>query len=247
MLIPIGSFCRPAYQVREFNIQNNIQPESFPFDWTITSFTALQKILSPAFNPSKTFDLKNLFISKLGSISDNYSGLIFHHDLPPHLVNKYHSGDGGKLIDISPELIASDAINNAKGRFIHTFSKFQDYCKNDHQKIGFIRWCRWGNPDPNVPNLLDNENIFALYEILESFCGHNNFYILRVISKMVNELTPEGALLKYQQYSNIGASMLLMERPGLNGDKTHPNGFGGDTTSWTEALTKFTLDFQIRN
>lgn len=247
MLIPIGSFCRPTYQVREFNIKNNIEPESLPFDWTITSFAALRIILSPEFDPSKTFDLKNLFISKLGSILDNYSGLILHHDLPPHLVSKYQSGDGEKLIDISPELIDSGVIDNAKGRFIHTFNKFKYYCKSDNQKIGFIRWSRWGHPDYLLPNLFDNENIFSLYEILEYFCDHKNFSILRIITKKVDELPAQGSLLKYHQYLNVGASILLTERPGLNGDNTHPNGFGGDTQSWTEALTKFTLDFEIRD
>lgn len=246
MLIPIGSFCRPAYQVRQFNIKNNIEPESLPFDWTITSFTALQKILSPEFNPSQTFNLKNLFITKLGSIFDSYSGLIFHHDLPPDLVSKYQSGDAEKLIDISPELIDSGVINNAKGRFIHTFSKFKDYCKSDYQKIGFIRWSRWGHPDYLFPSLFDNENIFSLYEILEYFCDHKDFCILRIITKKVDELPSQGSLLKYHKYLNIGASMLLMERPGLNGDANHPHGFGGDTQSWREALTKFTLDFEIR-
>jgi hypothetical protein len=243
MLIPIGSWCRTAYQVREFNTGNNTTSESFPFDWTITSFAALQRILSPEFNPAQILDLKNLYINKFGSLSDSYSDLIFIHDLSATLVSQYQSSDRGNLIDISPQLIYSGAIEKAYGRFIHTFIKLKEYCKSGNQKIGFIRWCSTGHPDPLVPSLFTDENIFSLYEILQSFCGHNNFYVLRIITKSVDNLPSESPVLEYHKYSNIGASVLLAERPGYNGDRT--DSFIGDCLCWTEALTRFTLDFEI--
>ncbi|MEG4200422.1 DUF1796 family putative cysteine peptidase [Microcoleus sp. Pol12A5] len=243
MLIPIGAWCRTAYQVREFNTSNNTTSESFPFDWTITTFAALQRILSPEFNPAQILDLNNLYINKFGSLSDSYSDLIFHHDLSPALVRKYHSDDRENFINISPQLIDSGAIDQAKGRFLHTFSKLKDYCKSGNQKIGFIRWCRSGHPDPELPSVFTDENIFSLYQLLQSFCGHNKFYVLRIMTKYVDDLPSEGSVLEYHKYSNVGASILLAERPGYNGDRS--NNFAGDCRSWTEALTGFTLDFEI--
>ena len=243
MLIPIGAWCRTAYQVREFNTKNNTTSESFPFDWTISSFAALQRILSPEFNPAQILDLKNLYINKFGSLSDSYSDLIFHHDLSPALVSKYHSDDRKNFIDISPQLIDSGVIDQAKERFIHTFSKLKDYCKSGNQKIGFIRWFRSGHPDPELPNVFTDENIFSLYQLLQSFCGHNKFYVLRIMTKYVDALPSEGSVLECHKYSNVGASILLAERPGYNGDRS--NNFAGDCQSWTEALTGFTFDCEI--
>jgi hypothetical protein len=243
MLIPIGSWCRTAYQVREFkSTKNNATSESFPFDWTITSFAALRIILSPEFNPSKTLEFKNLSVNKLGSLSDSYSNLIFHHDLSPALLAKYQSS-AENLIDISPELIYSGAVEQAYGRFVHTFIKLKESCKSGHEKIGFIRWCRMGHPDRDLPSVFTDENIFSLYEILQSFCGHNKFYVLRIITQYVDDLPSESSVLKYHKYSNLGASILLAERPGHNGDRTVS--FAGDCLCWTEALTRFTLDFEI--
>jgi len=45
MLVPIGGWCRTAYQVIEFLKTKSIQPCAYPFDWTVTSFIALIKDL----------------------------------------------------------------------------------------------------------------------------------------------------------------------------------------------------------
>ena len=52
MLIPIGSWCRIAYQVNQFLKANGIKPTSFPYDWTITPFAALKITLDGKINLS---------------------------------------------------------------------------------------------------------------------------------------------------------------------------------------------------
>jgi hypothetical protein len=58
-LLPIGAWCRTAYQARRFaETDARFSCASAPFDWTITPYSSLQKVLSQEFDARETLGNK---------------------------------------------------------------------------------------------------------------------------------------------------------------------------------------------
>ena len=243
MLVPIGERCRTAFQVKRFLEDHKVEGQSFPFDWTITSFGSLSAVLSPSFESSSVLEPQHIFVNHLGSITDRYSGLVFQHRLSRKVVSTFQPEGLEKLIDISPKLLKSAVFDKAKGRFNHTYEKLHRHCRNPKEKIGFVRWCRYGHPDTQFPGAFLGENIFSLHQVLSSFCGHHNFYVLRITSVLEHDEQLKHPVLAYHQYPGIGASVVISERAGHNGDGTVT--YKGDDASWTRALAQFISDFGL--
>ncbi|MDV6344306.1 DUF1796 family putative cysteine peptidase [Nitrosomonas sp. Is37] len=235
MLIPIGSWCRTAYQVRVFLEKNDIKSSSYPFDWTITPFSALQNTLKKGFTPDQVLQHEDLALSKFGSIADRKTNLIHHHDFPPKTISSYGNG---KLRKIPSELFASDLIEKAQGRFIHTYENLLKL-RNCNGKIGFVRWHRTGHPDPKLPDAFEGENLATLTALLSNFLEHDNFSILLIKTVIVqNELSENDIIVSYLPDSlGGGVSAIIKERKGFDGDGT--NNFKGDTVSWHHILTQY--------
>ena len=53
MFVPLGALCRTSHQIKfhASALGNDALPPSLPFDWTITSFSALTTVLHPEFDP----------------------------------------------------------------------------------------------------------------------------------------------------------------------------------------------------
>ncbi len=238
MLIPIGSWCRTAYQVNEFIKARGGDATSFPFDWTITPYSSLKIIFDGKFNPSDVLNIENLELNKVGSITDNGTQLIHHHDFPPAKMKELGQKGGFDERGIPNLLYASGLIDKASGRFDHTY-RHMESLKNSSNKLSFVRWCRLGHPDQQFPHVFEGESIANLTDIISSYLSHDNFSILTVKTQLTDGLLPEEVITEYER-NEYGVSSTIVERKGFDGDGT--NNFKGDTVVWHRLLNKFVED-----
>lgn len=241
MLVPIGSWCRTAYQVNEFLKASGINPVSFPFDWTVTPFAALKVTLDRKFNPSDALRVENLELNKVGSITDNATQLIHHHDFAPLKMKKLGQTGGLDEKGIPKALYATDLIDKACSRFAHAY-RHMEAVRSSSNKISFIRWLRLGHPDHQFPNAFEGESIASLADVIHGYLSHDNFSILTVKTRYVYGELPEETITEYER-NDYGASSTVIERRGFNGDGT--NSFKGDTVVWHKLLSRFVAEEKL--
>ena len=240
MLIPIGAWCRTAFQVKQFLNKEGLQHISFPFDWTITPYRALEKTLCNDFEQESILLNENLEISKVGSILDGKTDIIFHHDLSPKIVTEKSIDGRYNERGVPMALLESNLIKNARNRFLHTYSHLPNLM--DGQRAGFVRWNRFGHPDRRFPNAFDGENIETLHSLLTRFLGHNDFSVLHVITEYGSSFSGR-EIVKELHKNQFGMRAVIRERRGFNGNGK--NDFRGDTRSWSLLLSLFVNEFAI--
>ena len=237
-LIPLGAWCRTAYQVNAFKKSNDIKTASFPYDWTITPFKALESTLNNEFEPFSILRYDNVERSRFGSLVDTKTNIIHHHDFPAAKLKLLEETAGINDKGLPLELYKTDLLDNAKSRFCHTYKNLT-LLKKEQKRLLFVRWQRSGHPDRQLPTAFENENILSLSTIIEGFLGHDNFSILIVKSKTITEDLPEITITEYNREER-GVTPTIIERKGFNGDGT--NSFKGDEVSWRALLTKFVTE-----
>lgn len=242
MIVPIGAWCRTAYQVNEFLKVYKIKPLSFPYDWTITPFFSLRLTLDENFNPSDILKIENLELNKVGSITDKRTELIHHHDFSPPKMNELFQAGGQDENGIPKVFYSTDMISKAVCRFVHAYRNIVSLQRSSDKKILFIRWQRLGHPDKQFPHVFEGEDINSLAGVIKGFLSHDNFSILTVKSRITNEELPENPIIDYSR-EKYGVSATIIERKGYNGDGT--NNFKGDTVSWHKLLDKFVGDEEV--
>ena len=205
-----------------------------PFDWTVTSFGALEFCLNPRFEPDTILSNDHLRISYAGSGMCDRSGLIFHHALSSAKMR--HSGHAGS--DGAPQNGSefSDLVSEARGRFCHTFENMKSL-RDFNGAVLFVRWKRLGHPDHRFPSAFEGENNDRLAELLASFFPSRDFFLLNVTSKILKlEKEPISDPILHLQRSGNVFSCKLAERNGWNGKPE--NQFRGDDFSWRVVLHK---------
>lgn len=230
-VIPIGSWCRTAFQVKDFlEYYSGEKNLAYPFDWTITPHSALVKVFSSNFDVEKVLTNREVVVSKFGSIEDCYSNLIFHHDLEDKVVEKFDL-----LKAIEGDFFSSiDVVKNTVGRFSYSFNNLLKL--RNEEDILFIRWQREGHPDLGLPSAFENESLKGLANVLESFLGHKSFKTLIVSTRYVSS-EYSGQLFSLNKYEN-GYEGIVYERRGYDGDGSQ--NFRGDTRAW-RALIEATI------
>lgn len=242
MLIPIGSWCRTAYQVKQFLFDKNVKNYSYPYDWTITPFSALKRTLNIEFLPEHALMPNSLSISKFGSIIDEKTSIIHHHDLHPKMVLELSENGEVNAKGVPIQLFRTNLMSNVQGRFRHTYQNLLRL-RNFEKKLGFIRWNRLGHPDSQLPEAFQEENLESLSEIICKFLGHENFSILQVVSDIKDSDFKDVDIIKEYSACEYGAYAVIRERKGFDGDGT--NNFKGDTKSWNLVLSMFVSDCNI--
>ncbi len=61
-IITLGRACRPAYQARLFSRNNGLETISTPFDWVVTPYISIARILDDDFSPLKVLDPVSLML-----------------------------------------------------------------------------------------------------------------------------------------------------------------------------------------
>ena len=236
MFVPLGALCRTSHQIKfhASALGNDALPPSLPFDWTITSFSALTTVLHPEFDPKSVLTETECSIGFSGAVQCDKTGLIFHHDLPPSL---FEPSGGPQPYDKLPEDLArTGPFNDARARFLHTFAHLQGVKAQTDCPI-FVRWMSFGHPEKRFPALFAGESPQALYTALLGFMGGLPFRLLVVTTKNVprDAAKPPALIVSDPDQSNI-ATCLLYEWRGWNGDGT--DDYRGDEESWGQMLRR---------
>ncbi len=148
-IISLGCNCELALNIRDyFGIER-----AYPFDWWITPFQALWKLLEGRFH--NLLNINNLEVSSdLLTVRDKYYNLLYHHD--------FKRTEDDKIIPDSIDQQLS-LVKQKYDMLIHRF--FNDL---QNKRVLFIR-----NRDGNIPHLdkdttpMDENTFVRLYDLLE--------------------------------------------------------------------------------
>ncbi|MEA5400731.1 hypothetical protein VB734_11850 [Synechococcus sp. BA-124 BA4] len=218
---------------------------STPFDWTITSFRALSKVLTGDLIPEKVLNPIDSYINRVGSISCGYSGIAFHHDLPPDLVSSYQLGENERST-VPHSLLHCKEFSSARSRFFHTCTSLHERMKNPGNI--YVRWMNFGKSREVTwafPEVLDGETPERLFEIIKAGVGHSDFHLITITSKLSESVLPVCSPLTIQadQENPRIFNAILLERKGWNGDQS--NSYKGDEPAWYKcfeaAFNSFTI------
>lgn len=118
LVISLGDHCPVASTLRH----HQIRMQAYPFDWVVTPFSSLYKVLNEDFE--NFFVKENLILTSLGSsdcIVDSYTGIAYLHDFPSK------ENTGRNLSDFNPELLYD-------GLIVHNFLDFYEQANNKYWK-----------------------------------------------------------------------------------------------------------------
>ena len=245
-LIPLGALCKAAYQCRtQANELNLSKTVSTPFDWTVTPFRSLTLILNSINHPGVmpyelVLDPINCSINGAGSVRDEFTGISFHHDLDPELVETHLKIKSPKNVNRIPGSLAHSAQwSQARERFLHTLNNFKQIFAEP--EVVFVRWQLEGvrRAYPRFPEIFSGESPFNILRSLQRAGMHDTSSLLTVTTKVLpnqhEEIeSPVHQYIKKQNGQNAHA--VLAERRGLNGDQT--SNFRGDEASWNALFVK---------
>lgn len=233
-IVSLGSWCRPAHNIRLYAQQSErFESISGPFDWTITSFRALRECVTEGFDPSDVLPVENILFSFARSGMCGRTGLIFHHALGPVSLGNIGSFTAGQKMPVGD--VALRLIDEARGRFIHTFGKFKSLGTNGNGLV-FVRWRKFGHPDKSFPEVFLEESNEALIACLRGFLGHDKFHLLVLTSEIIPDQREMlcNPLVELKAESERCISCRISERKGWNGDQS--SNFKGDEDSWKAAF-----------
>jgi hypothetical protein len=240
MLVPIGAWCRSAYQVHTYMKARNATSPSTPFDWTVTPFTALCNIFDTNHNPQDILNYNNVRESAFSKAAcDQLTTLVYYHDLPlwdpPDLILP---------VGNNADKYRADQVEKARSRHLHVFDNILSLRQFPH-RIGFVRWQRLGHPESMMPNFFEGETLESLHSLISMFLKRENFSVLVVKTQFV----PKGDPLPCEPFADFrsnefGSETTLLERFGLDGEGD-PADWRGDTTAWRLLLDKFTTTHDI--
>lgn len=241
-LVPIGSWCRTAFQCRQHAEGLGLEAvQSGPFDWTVTPYRALSRIFQNDFRQELLLNPFDSYVNRVGSISCGYSGIAFHHDLNPSVVGLH----GGKQPHsaIPQALMTLPEWKSARDRFLHTLDNMcKLYCKPGNI---FVRWLYYGqaSAEGTFPGVFDGETAENLFSLIRMALGHDEFFLICVESQSVGGIACpfDNPVAPIDLGNSRIFNCLLRERLGWNGDQG--NDFRGDDSSWLKmfqcALIKF--------
>ena len=231
-LVPLGSWCITAHQCR-VNSKKFLPEEtkSGPFDWTITPFRSLSKVIREDINQNLILNPIDSYINGLGSVTCSYSGIAFHHHLSRTLVASY-GGEKNQNV-MHTELLESKEWRDAKSRFCHTLGNLVKTSKEEGNL--YVRWVREGIGEKviNFPEVFNGEDPTKTYELLRSNGWLNNSGLLYVTTEMVKGVKEplKNPIKSISKISDSCWNCIIKEREGFNGD---PAGaiWKGDEMSW---------------
>jgi hypothetical protein len=138
VVIPLGSSCHISTEMR----CHNIRDQAFPFDWNITTFDSLYRILDEDF--AHFLDQNYLTLREdRYSVINTYYGIEFRHDFPNDnpKINKHQQ------LDIPPHEMAEfkiatdylDFLESVNEKYQRRIQRFYEVASSSQQVI-FIRY-----------------------------------------------------------------------------------------------------------
>jgi hypothetical protein len=163
-IIPLGSWCRNAFQINRFKQEHNVKAISYPFDWTITPVKSIEKVFSDTFKESNVLQE---YHKQLKWLQDPYSEIFFV---------EWHS----------------PSVKHSREKFLHTFGHLKNL--KGQENLIFIRWfssetkynLRGSETHEMISKFYGNDDISnykTLHENIKKFIGTDKFKIIEVCSK----------------------------------------------------------------
>jgi hypothetical protein len=236
-LIPLGAWCRTAYQCRLHSKTLGLEiPPTLPFDWTISPYRSISKILRGDISNCLILNEYDSFINKTGSVSCGYTGLTSHHDLSPSVSESLGCSAENQVP--SELLWKSIQHRQAIDRFMHTYGNLISWMRKPGNV--FVRWM-YGGPGSvgvNFPDVFLGESPQRLRSLIRNVLHHDDFYLVHFYSLPTDADT---YMFKHMSSGKFTYSGVLYERIGWNGDGS--SDFRGDENAWGQLLKEALSSF----
>ena len=227
-LVPLGSYCRTSYQCRVYSKKFlSEETKSGPFDWTITPFLSLSRIIREDINQNLILNPIDSYINRGGSVTCGYSGIAFHHDLNKKIVKSYGGEKNQKVVPT--ELLESKEWSYAKSRYFHTLRNLVKTSKEEGNL--YVRWMK--NTTAKNYLVFAGEDPAKTYELLRSNKWLNNSGLLYITTGYVEGVQEplKNPIKSISKISDNCWNCIIKERKGFNGDPTGAI-WKGDGMSW---------------
>lgn len=214
-IISLGSWCRPAWQIRRITGGET----AMPYDWQITSFRALLSTLDPGYNAQTALDIDNIVVNQFSSVTDLSSGWVYQHDLH---VSNFNLENGAIIHDDR----AQSVITASRNKYAFLIDRFREVCGIGG--ITFIRWIRSGHPDGEWPEAFEGEDPEQLHEALLRISPNPTLVYVRSIE----DYSGTGDSSFETRSLEWGNSVVLTE----DARKFNAENWTGDSDAWSRFI-----------
>lgn len=190
-IISLGQACNVAGALRD----NGLRMQAYPFDWTVSPFSALYNAINDDFKNFLQEDSLSIRISDRYGVLDYY-GFHFVHDFPANqpndafaeLIGENHV-TGGIIVDNWKEFLPT-----VKEKYYRRIERFKKACLGE-EHVYFIRY---GDTSKNQATLLRDLLIkkyptinFTLIILGTSYEMHQNWNLEQIKNFYLNENNPK--------------------------------------------------------
>ena len=229
--IPLGSWCRTAWQTNRMLEVVGRKKVSYPFDWTITPMNSVIKAIKGEISIDQVLNSNDTMVCQFGQVQCGHTGIRFAHDFKlKEMSGKYNfTFKNGELM---PESFGSfSETRQARERFAYTY---KNLCENlGKENTAFVRYIEVDSlvEKDFYKEVYSGEDPLRLLSCLKQHGAHPSSRLIYIFSKTVPG----------KKFSNCPVSRLklsskelfschIYERKGLNGNQA--DAFYGDSLSW---------------
>ena len=235
--IPLGSWCRTAWQTNLITKAADKKKISYPFDWSITRLDSIIKAIERGIIAEKILNQNDTIICPFGHVLCGHTGIRFAHDFDlKKMSEKYNflikKGEG---LPINLDSLAE--VRQARERFAYTY---KNLCENlGNENTAFVRYIELSpfSDEDLYKEVYSGENPLRLLSCLKEHGAHPSSRLIYIFSELMPAKKVANKLVTRLKLSSRELfSCHIYERKGRCGDNT--NHFSGDTVSWLAAITE---------
>ena len=136
--IPLGSWCRTAWQIEMLLKAVGRKKVAYPFDWTITPMDSVVKVIKGEISIDHVLNQNDTMVCPFGHVLCGHTGIRFTHDLKiKETSEKYNfTIKEGDPLPVALDLLCE--VRQAKERFAYAY---KNLCENlGKENTAFVRY-----------------------------------------------------------------------------------------------------------
>ena len=229
--IPLGSWCRTAFQVKMLLKAVGRNKNAYPFDWTITTMDSVIKAIKGEISIDHVLNQNDTMVCPFGQVLCGHTGIRFAHDLKiKEMSEKYNFKiKEGEPLPVALDLLSE--VHQAKERFAYAYKNLRENLGKEN--TAFVRYVEIDPLDDKdlYKEVYSGEDPLRLLSCLKRHGAHPTSRLIYIFSTTVpGEKFANHSVSRLELSSEDLFSCHIYERKGVKGDQS--NRFYGDPLPW---------------